>query len=341
MNEINEIRELLRSGKKLQAIKLFMDTFHCSLKEAKATIEEIQTGRVYQWSYYKQKYDRSGSANKNRESGGNLDRNDVQMYDRSGSSENYGRDDARVYVKSEAAKSQKDTKGCVIAFICLFAIVAVVVLPFLFNFTNIIMPTLNFQTVAVELEGGEVFEVPFIGHMKGAETRSGEYLIEYDVKELAKFAALYTAPFYDTREYSGWADLPTEGWEIRDNANPWFAGSIHETSKLLGSYCKSEMVFHSPSDYHYEDELYDKNGNVIWSYDSREKLRGEYTQRTTIGFSRRGSGGNLFDFIFPNCINIHQFLAEYYGIEVESVYDKKNMMMTFRVPREAIVLYEE
>ncbi|MCL1790545.1 MAG: hypothetical protein FWG40_04175 [Peptococcaceae bacterium] len=130
------------------------------------------------------------------------------------------------------------------------------------------------------------------------------------------------------------------GWKISDSSNPWFDGEISNYYST-GKYCSSERVYHSPTEYHEVITLYDQNGTAKWSHDDREKLSGSYSQRVKLGYSKHGSGSNILDFAYPKCINVNRLLAEVYGINVELVYDKKNKLVTFKVPRKVMIPYEE
>jgi len=289
-----EVLRLINEGNKLQAIKLFHETFPCSLKQAKEAVEAMEFGGSSRRNYDGQKFDTSFTSNQQKSSKGRSTR---------------------------------------LSFPWILLIVALLS-PLLILAYTLTMPTLKFQAVAVELESGEIYE--WRASTIGAVTRKGEYFVEYEAKTLAIYAALYTAPYFDTRE-SRQMDPSQEGWNITNSANPWFEGMIDSSSSLLKAYYTTERIYDSPTSFHREDALYDQSGAAIWSHDDRERLSGSYIKRATIGFSRSGSG-KAIDFFFPNCVNIHQFLAEKYGIDVEMVYDKKNKMVIFRIPKSAIVL---
>jgi hypothetical protein len=210
----------------------------------------------------------------------------------------------------------------------------------LFAATDIIMPTHRFLTTAVELESGETLKVNGIG-LLGAVTKNGEYLIEYDSRAenaLGIFVALYTDSYHDTR---GLKSVKIDkGWKISDSSNPWFDGEISNYYST-GKYCSSERVYHSPTEYHEVITLYDQNGTAQWSHDDREKLSSSYSQRVKLGYSKHGSGSNILDFAYPKCINVNRLLAEVYGINVELVYDKKNKLVTFKVPQKVMIPDEE
>jgi len=280
---------------------MFCQTFNCTLQEAIDAVEEIESGGNYHLEHYR-----------------------------------------KQYYNHIAPKRHRIKPGYIALFIfILIIIVSTLFLVLLFCIPDFILPTLRFQTVAVELPNGELFETRFTGNSIGVFTRKGEYLVEYDAGALAGFVALYLAPYYDSRDSgrvgSGTVDI--DGWEIKNGTNPWFNGVLRDSGGVIKTFYTSEMVYHSPTSYHYESALYDTNGTVVWSYDNREKLSAPYTQRTTVGYSKMGSGVNPVDFFLPNCINIHKFMAEVYGINVETVYDKENRLIIFKVPKEAIVMY--